>query len=276
MTTVSTQTYHGRQLASSLIAALLFAPAAFAQADSNQELAKKLSNPVAALISVPLQLNYTQGIGPVEDGDQWLMNVQPVIPISIGEKWNLISRTIVPIISQSDVYPGAGSQFGLGDTLQSGFFSPKAPTSSGLIWGVGPALLIPTGTDDLLTSGKWAAGPTAVFLKQKGPWTVGFLGNHLWSFAGSDNRSDINSSFLQPFVAYATPKGVTYSFNSESTYDWETEQWSVPLNFVVTKVTRVGKQLVSYGGGVGYYAESTDTGAQGWKFRAVFTFLFPK
>ena len=141
---------------------------------------------------------------------------------------------------------------------------------------MGPVFLLPTGTDDLLSGEKWGAGPTAVLLKQKGPWTVGFLGNHIWSFAGNDDRSDINSTFLQPFVSYTTPKAITYAFNTESTYDWETEQWSVPLNFTVAKMTRVGKQLVSFTGGVGYYAASTDTGADGWKFRAVVTLLYPK
>jgi len=264
-----------KRTASAILIGLLLAQPALAQ-ESAEALAKKLSNPVAALISVPLQLNYTQNIGPVDDGSQWVLNVQPVIPISISEKWNLISRTILPVVSQDDIYPGAGNQFGLGDTVQSLFFSPKEPTSSGLIWGVGPVFLLPTGTDDLLSGEKWGAGPTAVLLKQKGPWTVGFLGNHIWSFAGNDDRGDISSTFLQPFVSYTTPKAITYAFNTESTYDWETEQWSVPLNFTVAKMTRVGKQLVSFTGGVGYYAASTDTGADGWKFRAVVTLLYPK
>jgi len=263
-------------LAAVLLASLCVAPTAFAAGESAQELAKKLSNPVAALISVPLQLNYTQNIGPVDNGTQWVLNVQPVIPISINEKWNLISRTILPVVSQDDIYPGAGNQFGIGDTTQSLFFSPKAPTASGLIWGVGPVFLLPTGSDDLLSGEKWGAGPTAVLLKQKGPWTIGFLGNHIWSFAGSDNRSDINSTFLQPFVSYTTPKAITYAFNTESTYNWETSQWSVPLNFTVAKMTRIGKQLVSFTGGAGYYVESTDNGAKGWKIRAVVTLLYPK
>ncbi len=263
------------RVAALLFAGLLIATPAFAQSDE-QALAQQLSNPVAALISVPLQLNYSQGIGPVDDGSQWLLNIQPVIPVGISEKWNLISRTIVPVVSQSDIFPGAGSQFGIGDTVQSFFFSPKAPTSGGLIWGVGPVLLLPTGSDPLLTGDKWGAGPTAVVLKQKGPWTVGALANHIWSFAGSSNRNDINSTFLQPFVSYGTPKAVTFTASTESTYNWETKQWSVPLLFTVTKVTRIGKQLVSYGGGVGYFVDSPDNGAQGWRFRGVFTLLFPK
>jgi hypothetical protein len=130
------------------------------------ELAKKLSNPVAALISVPLQNNFDFGAGPAGDGFQYKLNVQPVIPISLNENWNLISRTILPYVYQENIF-GTSSQSGLSDTVQSLFFSPKAPTSSGWIWAVGPVLLLPTATDDLLGAEKWGAGPTALALKQQ-------------------------------------------------------------------------------------------------------------
>jgi hypothetical protein len=247
-----------------------------AQDSDNAELAKKLSNPVAALISVPFQLNWDHDIGSADEGTKLTLNVQPVIPISLNDEWNLISRTILPIIDQDDIFPGAGDQFGLGDTVQSFFFSPKAPSSGGWIWGVGPVLLIPTGTDDLLGSGKWGAGPTGVILKQDGPWTYGALANQIWSFAGDSDRNDVNSTFLQPFVSYTTPKAVSYTLNTESTYDWESEQWSVPVNFMISKVTRFGKQLVSIQGGVRYYLESTDSGPEGIGFRFNVTLLFPR
>src|SRR5690606_122828 len=108
---------------------------------------------------------------------------------SITTNWNLISRTILPIAVQDDVAGSSGRQTGLGDVTQSMFFSPKAPTSGGLIWGVGPVFLVPTATDDLLGAGKWGVGPTGVVLKQSGPWTVGMLANQVWSVAGSDSRS---------------------------------------------------------------------------------------
>jgi len=156
------------------------------------DLAKELANPIASLITVPFQFNYDFDVGPRDAGQRLTINVQPVVPIPLNDDWNMIVRTIVPIISQEDIFPGAGSQSGLGDTTQSFFFSPKRPGPSGIIWGIGPAFLYPTGTDDLLGSGKWGAGPTAVVLKQSGGWTIGKLANQIWSFAGDPDRPPVS------------------------------------------------------------------------------------
>ena len=255
------------------ILALVFqmTPASAQDAD----LAKKLSNPVASLISVPFQWNYDHGFGP-SDGDKVTLNIQPVIPISLNEHWNLISRTIVPVVWQDDIAGNSGTQFGLSDTTQSLFFSPKEPTAGGIIWGVGPVLLLPTGTQDLLSTRKWGAGPTGVVLRQSGPWTYGGLANHVWSYAGDDNRGDVNSTFLQPFLSYTTTDAWTFTLNSESTYDWTSNEWSVPINAMVAKLVTIDKQPISIQAGVRYYAASSDNGPEGFGARAAVTFLFPK
>jgi hypothetical protein len=113
-------------------------------------------------------------------------------------------------------------------------------------------------------------------LKQDGPWTYGALANHLWSVAGDEDRADVNATFLQPFVAYTTPSAWTWTLNAESTYDWEAERWSIPLNGVASKVLRIGDQLVSVGGGLRCWLESPDGGPRGWGFRIIFTPLFPR
>lgn len=247
-----------------------------AHGEDSADLAKKLSNPVAALISVPFQFNYDRGIGPVHDGNRLTMNFQPVVPISLNEDWNLISRTILPLTYQNSVTPGAGSQTGLGDTVQSLFFSPKQPTAGDLIWGVGPAMLLPTGTENQLSSRKWGLGPTAVGLVQHGPWTYGALANHIWSVAGDNGRPAVSSTFIQPFVAYTTPTAWTYTVNTESTYDWKQSQWSVPIHAGASKLVKIEGRPVSLGVFATYWADSPASGPHGWGGRAVVTLLFPK
>jgi hypothetical protein len=265
------------QLRASTAAALLgLLSSQVAQAQDAAELAKQLSNPIAALVSVPLQLNYDRDIGVARGGERWQLNMQPVVPIELNKDWNIISRTILPIVSQSDVFPGAGSQFGTGDIVQSVFVSPKAPTPGGWIWGAGPVLLLPTGSNDLLTADKWGGGPTVVVLKQQGPWTYGLLANHIWSFAGKDQRADISSTFVQPFLSHTTPTAWTFAVNTESTYDWKNTQWTVPINMTISKVTRIGGQLVSLGGGIRYWADGPDSAPHGVGVRLVASLLFPR
>ena len=149
------------------------------RADEGDDLAQQLSNPVASLISVPLQYNRDENFGPDERGDVTRLNIQPVIPFSLDADWNLITRTIVPIVGVDDLPAQGDSEAGLGDILASQFFSPVAPTAGGWIWGAGPVWLLPTATDDTLGAEQFGLGPTGVVLKQVGPWTYGMLANHV-------------------------------------------------------------------------------------------------
>jgi hypothetical protein len=243
--------------------------------DDAQALAKKLSNPVASMISVPFQGNMDFQEGLTDSGNKMTLKVQPVIPIGITENFNLIVRTIVPVIWQTDLLGNNTSQFGLGDTTQSFFFSPKKPTSGGIIWGIGPVFYYPTGTNQYTTAKKWGAGPTIVVLKQFGPTTVGFLGNQIWSVAGSDDRPPISSSFLQPFLSYTTKRATTFGINTESTYNWKAKEWTVPINVTLAQLTRVKKQPMQFQIGFRYYVAKPEFGPD-WGVRFATTFLFPK
>ena len=262
-----------------LIAAALFAALAFASADvcaqqTDEELALAALNPIAAMVSVPLQYNYDHEIGPQEAGHKNYVNVQPVLPVSLNEDWNLISRTIVPVVWQQDIFPGAGSQSGIGDTTQSFFFSPKKPTADGWIWGVGPVLYLPTASQDLLGADKWGLGPTGVVLKQEHGWTYGALVNHIWSTGGA-GRATVNNTFMQPFLEYTNKSLTSFILQTETTYDWTRNQWSVPIHFLVSQFFKVGDQKMTFQVGARYWADSPDAGAHGWGARATLTLLFP-
>ena len=257
-----------------LIGLMSSIPAVAQDDDQEAELAKELANPVAALISVPMQYNYDEYGDLNDDAYASRLNIQPIIPFSLNNDWNVITRTIVPLVDQNDFPVEAMNESGFGDITASQFFSPKAPTAGGWIWGAGPVELLPTASDEMLGGRKWGLGPTAVALKQMGPWTIGGLANHIWSVDGDDDRADINATFLQPFISYITKTKTTIGLNTESTYDWENDQWSVPVNASVAQLFKIGPQIMQLSLGARYWAKSPDDGPEGWGGRAQLTFIF--
>jgi hypothetical protein len=239
-------------------------------ADSEAELAKKTQNPIANLISLPLQNDWNFNSGPKDDKTSYTLNVQPVWPFSVSEDYLLITRTILPV--KSIEFPK--NETGIGDILQSFFVSPKEPVG-GWIVGAGPVFNYPTASDNLLGSGKWGTGPTAVILRQDQGWTYGLLTNHVWSFAGNSDRSEVNATFLEPFLSFTTKTYTSLGLNTESTYDWKAHQWTVPVNFMLQQMVKIGSQPVSLQLGYRYYAEKPVYGPD-WGVRFQITFLFPK
>jgi len=259
-----------------LAGASALAQPAWAQEDQAAELAKQLSNPVASLISVPLQYNHDE-YGGVNDGaSASKLIAQPVVPFSVSEDWSLITRTLITFVDQKDFPVAAANASGLSDTSASFYFSPKSPTANGLIWGVGPVLLLPTASEKVLGTEKWGVGPTGVALKQTGPWTVGMLVGHIWSVAGNDQRQEVNSSTLQPFFSYTTATHTTFGAYTESVYDWREKQWQVPLIVQAGQLLKIGPQILQFAVAAKYWAASPDNGPTGWGLRAQLTFLFPK
>lgn len=233
---------------------------------SDAELAHQLANPVSSLISVPFQLNYDCCAGPNDD-ERFTLNIQPVIPLQLNDRWNLIIRTIVPVIHQD----GIDDATGLGDTTQSFFFSP--PSVDGLTWAVGPVLFYPSGTDGL-SARQWGAGPTALVLKQKGTTTYGILANHIWSVDGAESGPDISSTFLQPFFNYTFHDSTGLTINTEASYDWQNDQWTVPVHAGVSHLYNWGGQRVQLALNGRVYLEGPDGGPD-WGLRFVTTLLFP-
>ena len=237
------------------------------------DLARRLSNPVSNLVSIPFQMNWDQGVGP-DDQTRFVMNVQPVMPFSVNENWNLITRVIMPFVSQPVLAPGGTAAFGVSDVLASAFLSP---TRAGVIWGVGPVLSLPSTTELTLGSGKWSAGPTVVVLNQVGQWTYGALWNQIWSFAGDPARGDVSQMFLQPFFSYTGANLVTVGVTAEAAANWKApdHKWTVPITFSVSKLSTLGMFPASYQIGVGAFVAKPEIGPS-WRLRASLTVLLPR
>ena len=263
------------------IAALTIVVPALAEAQTPAEaapddaaaIAKKLANPISNLVSVPIQLNWEQGVGPAEQ-TRFVMNVQPVMPFSVNEDWNVIARVIFPFVSQPALTAGGTPAFGVSDVLVSAFLSPK---SSPFIWGVGPVLSLPSTTQNTLGTEKWSGGPTVVVLKQSGQVTYGALWNQVWSFAGNAARDDVSQMYLQPFVSYNTKSLMTLSLASESTANWKApdHKWTVPIIASVSQLASFGTFPASYSIGLGVFAAGPNNGPS-WKLRAALTLILPK
>ncbi len=246
------------------------------QAEDNSELAKQTQNPVADLISIPFQNNSNFGLEP-NHRTQNVLNVQPVIPLHLTDDWNLITRTILPVIKQPDLRTTSNDTWGIGDVNISLFFSPAK--NSGLTWGVGPALQFPTGTDEVLSSRKWAAGPTGVGLIMQGPWVVGLLASNIWSYAGNDDRKDVSQFLAQYFINYNLPDSWYLTAAPVITADWEAEgrgnKWTVPVGGGFGKIFRIGN--FPFNGNIAAFSNVVrpDGGAD-WTLRIQLALLLPK
>jgi len=243
---------------------------------SAEELRKASQNPMADLMSFPIQNNTNFDYGPLEK-TQNITNIQPVIPISLSDDWNLITRTIVPLINQPEFVPGQGSKFGLGDVNLSLFVGPKDPGD--VIWGAGPIFLLPTASDDRLGADKWGAGPAAVVLKMKDPWVFGILGQNIWSFAGDSDRGDVNQMLIQYFINYNLPDGWYLSSAPIITANWEADSdntWTIPFGGGFGRLFKVGKLPINAQVQAFYNVEKPDTIGPEWTLRVQLQTLLPK
>lgn len=246
-----------------------------ASQESTEELQKATQNPVANLITVPIQNNNNFNIGP-SNRTQDIINIQPVIPLKVSENWMLITRVIQPILWQPYSTQTTGGEFGLGDMNPSFFLSPAKPGK--FIWGAGPTFIIPTATNTILGQGKLSIGPSAVALIQPGKWTIGALVNNVWSVTGNSSRPDVNQMLLQYFVNYNLPKGWYISSAPIITSNWEVSRpnrWTVPYGGGVGRIMPLGFQPVNitaqfYGNPV------RPSNTSPWGMRLQIAFLFPK
>ena len=242
--------------------------------ESTEELAKKLANPISSLISLPFQNNIDFGIGE-NNGTRNTLNIQPVIPVSLNENLNLITRVVLPYISQYNITGLGNNENGLSDAVMSAFLSPSN-SKNGLTWGAGPVFLIPTGTNEFLTTKKFGIGPTAVALYQNNGYTIGGLINQIWSIAGSNERGDVSTLFFQPFFNYNWKSGAGIGGNFEITQNWVNNSTTIWFNPTISAVTSLGAQKTQFVIGPRFNLAAPSGTKADIGVRAVVVFLFPK
>lgn len=276
--TVTMNRVHTPSVLIAVAACLLAATPLWAQEKDAAALAKAAQNPIADIISLPLQNNTNFEFGPLEK-TQDVLNIQPVLPFSLNTNWNLITRTIVPVISQPAFTPDQDRVFGIGDIQFSAFLSPKK-VAGGWVWGVGAIAQLDTATNNRLGQGAWGLGPTAVALHLGKTWVYGALINNVWSVSEDEGRSSVNQMLLQPFINYNFPDspGRYLTFAPIITADWEADsgqRWVVPLGLGIGQIMRFGKQPVNLQAS-GYYNVEKPDNAASWQLRLQIQFLFPK
>jgi hypothetical protein len=234
-----------------------------------------VQNPVADLISVPLQDNSNFDIGSA-NRTQNILNIQPVIPTHLVEDWNLITRIIQPIVWQPYPDQNSGGNYGFGDMNPTFFLSPAKPGK--FIWGAGPALIFPTASDPSLGQGKWSIGPAFVGLVQPDPWTLGLLINNVWSYAGDSNRASVNQMTLQYFVNYNLKDGWYLTSQPILTANWNASGgnvWTVPFGGGIGRIMKVGFQPINLSAQA-YVSPIRPANSSTWGIRLQIAFLFPK
>jgi hypothetical protein len=240
-------------------------------------LAQELNNPISQVINVPFESNLQNGGGPMDNGFRYSLIAEPVVPVTITRSgWQLITRAVIPFVTQNDMF-GNTSQTGLSDSTLAVYLSKPlnsfhwAPAWDWFRWGIGPILGVPTATEKSIGTGQWSIGPTGMVAYQRAPWTGGALASQLWSFAGDSMRPDVNVTLMQPFVGYTFGAGTSLRLSSETRYDWEAKQWTVPVIGVIAQMLKIEGVPVEISTGPIYTFKAPNIEPTGLGWRVTFT-----
>jgi hypothetical protein len=225
-------------------------------------------------------------------------------PKGLNEDWNLINRVVYNVTSMpldQDKVDNFGTNFaptpgggggilppkgvapidilggrtnGFGDMYYVGLVAPKKPikldNGANLLWGAGLDAGFPTASEDLLGTGKWLAGPTALGVYMGPKWKLGALVQHYWDFAGDDDRDDVNLTNLQLFYYYSLNETTSIGAGPNIIANWEQDsdnRFTVPVGIGINKTFQFGKVPVRIGGEFFYSVIKPDTVGTDWNFR---------
>jgi hypothetical protein len=244
------------------------------------------------------RLNNDQNSRSDEDQVNYMGILQ--FPVGVSEKWNTINRIIYSVpsspIDQGDAdqlangpsQPGpgptqppsgapgslpidliSGRTTGFGDLYYVGLLSPKEAikheTGGSSVWGVGLDAAFPTATDDLLGSGRYSMGPTALYAYLGPKLKLGGLLQTYFDFAGENSRDDVNLMNLQIFYYYSLNDTMSVGAGPNIIANFEADSrdtWTVPIGLGINRTFQFGKVPVRIGLEYYYAVERPDT--VGW------------
>jgi len=242
-----------------------------------EEIAKKLANPIANMISIPTQYEISRGLGKNQGGSEQSLLFQPVVPFDLGGGDTFIVRPIVAGVRETSIQGANGqgySGYGISSVTLESFYAPN--TNSSWIWGLGPYAQSPSGNSGRFGSQQTAAGVTAVVLNRDGPWTYGLLGYQSWSVGGNSAYGTQNNIFGEPFLAYTTSSAWTFVTNMEAQYNYDSRRTSNPWYAGVSKLEVFDGVPISFAAGPIYYVSNVPGGPSGWGARATVTLVVIK
>ena len=257
-------------------------------AAANRAIANPLTNNVLFIVeSDTFRLR-----GDITDDDKYgnVTIIEPLIPFDIGDTgWTYIMRPIIPLGFSVDVpkVDATGLSFdsasGIGDIALLNLFTPGM-NDKGFQWGIGGIVQAPTATDDDLGSEKWSIGPAAIavyntsLLRPK-DFTMGFVLQNFFSFAGDNDRESVDRTTLQYFGTWSITD--QWGLLTAPTITWDRQrddEWSIPVGMGVSYTTKLGQRgiptrFVLEGQ---YFVERPDDFSPDWNIRLAMAMFLPK
>jgi len=237
-------------------------------APSADEIAKKLANPNTPLASLNFKLQYRTFEGDLPNADDQegtTLLFQPAFPFPLANGDVVFFRPAIPLQFDQPVFNSGkldfDSESGLGDITFD--LAYGRTTKTGLLWAAGIISTIPTATEDTLGADRWTLGPEFLIGKLTKTYVLGAFPNHQWDIGGSGD-ADISLTTTQFFVSILPGGGWNYGTSPIMSYNWESEEWTVPLNFNFGKTVILGGRPWKLSAEFNYYVEQPDAFGPEW------------
>jgi hypothetical protein len=279
-------------------------PASKTQQYTQAQINEMINNPLGELWMLFMQNDATFMDGNVLDflgEDEKIFNtttIEPVMPFQFTENWKYIFRPVVPIhywdapsVSSGTPthYPDGilpvhvdwDEQLELGDIVLWNAFATNKMAKPPNIFGFGATVMMDTASDDIFGTGKWSAGPMglAVHVGPPGGWIFGAIVQHWWSFAGDDDRQDVNLTDIQYICFYRITAATNIGLGTPNiNINWNANsdnQWTIPIGIGFNTMSKIGKLPIKWGFELHYYVESPDSFGPEWNFRFIFVPVVP-